>query len=286
MASKTKIIGDIGVAVVTEKFLKHGINVLFPFDDNSPYDLVIYVHNRFYKIQVKTTERILKNGSIMKFDVTKSNPYSKIDPKYIENEVDYFAFYCIENDWCGLLDFKEYKPNLSFRLKEPMSQQIKNIRYAEQYNIENQIINYFDKTNIKNSITHNEEKYQKNKYQPKKKKMCPVCQKNMMYSQSKMCKECYLKTVKSNKEKAVNNKVICPICNKNYKTKRAKMCLECKNKNIPTKKDLENLLYNKTFDEICQIYKKQASTIRKWYQKYNLPYTKIEINNLYNNRAS
>ena len=52
LASYTKIIGDIGVSVVISEFLKHGINVLLPYDDNSPYDIVIYVDDKFYKINV------------------------------------------------------------------------------------------------------------------------------------------------------------------------------------------------------------------------------------------
>lgn len=282
MASRTKVLGDIGVAVVIEKFLKHGINVLIPFDDNSTYDLVIYVNEKFYKIQVKTTEKVLKNESLIKFDVTKSNPYSKIDPKYIKNEVDYFAFYCIENDWCGLLDFDEYKPSLSFRIRNPITNQNRGIRFAQDYVIEDQIKKYFGKENLKSNIVHNEKKITNKKTQ-RKKKICPVCNQNMILMDSQMCRICYLKQIKSNNN---NKKVICPICNKNYKTKRAKMCVECARKNIPTKNDLEKLLYIKTFDEICEIYNKQASTIRKWYQKYDLPYTKAEINNLYNNSAS
>ena len=53
MASYTKVIGDIGTSVVISEFLKHGINVLLPYDDNSTYDIVIYVDEKFYKIQVK-----------------------------------------------------------------------------------------------------------------------------------------------------------------------------------------------------------------------------------------
>lgn len=283
MASYTKIIGDIGESVVISEFLKHGINVLIPYDDNSAYDLVICVDDCFYKIQVKTTEKVKDSGRYMSFEITKSNPYSKIDPKYVKGEVDYFALYCIENEWCGLFAFDEYVPHMTFRLKETKSGQVKNIKFADDYLLHAQIVKFFNKEYIKDKITHEES--EKKSYK-RKKKLCPICNKIEINISSNMCRECYLKSRKNIEENIVSNKVICPICNTNYKTKRAKMCLECKNKNIPTKEELENLLYQKTFDEICQIYKKQASTIRKWYQKYNLPYTKTEINNLYNNRAS
>ena len=47
MSSHTKNIGDIGTSVIISEFLKHNINVLIPYDDNSPYDLVIYVDGIF-----------------------------------------------------------------------------------------------------------------------------------------------------------------------------------------------------------------------------------------------
>ena len=47
MSSYTKTIGDIGTSVVVSEFLKHGISVLLPYDDNSPYDIVINVDNNF-----------------------------------------------------------------------------------------------------------------------------------------------------------------------------------------------------------------------------------------------
>lgn len=285
MASYTKVIGDIGESVIISEFLKHGINVLIPYDDNSTYDLVICVNDCFYKIQVKTTEKVRDSGGYMSFDITKSNPYSKIDPKYVKGEVDYFALYCIENEWCGLFEFDEYTPHMTFRLQKPKSGQVKNIKFAEDYLFHTQVVKFFNKEYIKDKIVHLESEKKTHK-KKRKKKLCPICNKVEINTSNNMCRECYLKSRKNNESNVVNNKVICPVCNKNYKTKQAKMCIECKNRNIPTKEDLERLLYVKTFDEICDIYKKQASTIRKWYQKYNLPYTKTEINNLYNNRVS
>lgn len=194
MSSYTKIIGDIGTSVVISEFLKHGINVLLPYDDNSPYDIVIHIDNKFYKIQVKTTEKVKYNGSEMQFEATKSNPYSKIDPKYTEEEVDYFALYCIENDWCGLIGFDEYTPQLIIRLKPTKNNQKEKIKFANDYLIHDQILKFFNRDYIKNNIVHTEgdSKTYSNK---RKMKKCPVCNENMIRIRSNMCRECYRKSV-------------------------------------------------------------------------------------------
>ena len=64
MSSKNKQIGIIGEQILIAEFIKHGINVLLPVGDNSPYDIVIELNGIFYKVQVKTTEHI-KNGKMI-----------------------------------------------------------------------------------------------------------------------------------------------------------------------------------------------------------------------------
>lgn len=288
MASYTKIIGDIGVSVVVSEFLKHGISVLLPYDDNSPYDIVIYVNNEFYKIQVKTTERVKYNGSQMDFEITKSNPYSKIDPKYVEGEVDYFALYCIENEWCGFFEFDEYKPHLTFRLKEPKNNQVKNIKFAKDYLFHDQIIRFFNKDYIKNNIVHTESDQTKVYKSKRKMKLCPVCEEKEIRINSSMCRECYDKSRKNtfyNSENVIKvkneYKNLCPICETNYKYIRAEMCSECRKKerkkNIPPKEDLEALIYKMKLIEIGRMYNVTDSAVRGWCKKYNLPYRKKDI---------
>ena len=289
MASYTKIIGDIGVSVIISEFLKHGINVLLPYDDNSPYDLVIYVNSKFHKIQVKTTEKVKSNGTQMQFEITKSNPYSKTDPRYLDGEVDYFALYCIENEWCGLFAFNEYKPNLTIRLKDTKNGQTKNIKFAKDYDFHDQVIKFFNKRYIKENITHTEEK-KEIKRRNRKTKLCPVCNINKIAPYNSMCRSCYISTNSKYNNKNIifddknNKKIVCPICNENYMSITSQMCNACRikerAKDIPEEQELKQLLGVYMFDDICKKYDKPPCTIRRWYKKYKLPYTRSEIDKL------
>ena len=55
--------------------------------DNQPFDLIIYCNGIFYKIQVKTTEKII-GGSHMKFGLNRTNPFTKERFLYNKDEVD------------------------------------------------------------------------------------------------------------------------------------------------------------------------------------------------------
>lgn len=151
------MIGDIGESVAISNFLMHELKVLLPFDDNSPYDLVINDNENFFKIQVKTCEKVLF-GEYMKFEIIKTNPFTKINTKYTKSEVDYFVLYCIENNWCGLIDYETHKPCIRFRITDTLNNQSKNVKFAKDFEIHKQIALYFNKEELKKKIVHNEKK--------------------------------------------------------------------------------------------------------------------------------
>ncbi len=80
------------------------------------------------------------------------------------------------------------------------------------------------------------------------------------------------------KHKTLNQgeKKICPICNKNFLSYNAKMCVDCyrnyQSKNVPTKEELEKLIYNMPFVKIGKKYGVSDNAVRKWCKKYGLPY--------------
>ena len=191
MSSYTKTLGDIGVSVVTSELLKHGINVLLPYDDNSSYDIVIYINDSFYKIQVKTTEQIIDGCMI--FSTCKSNPYQKINTLYTENEVDYFALYCLENNWCGWIKNENISRETRLRIEEPKNNQFHNIKFANDYEIHKQIVKYYNQDLLSNKIIHKVKK----KYKRVRKKIpCPICNEKLIETKSNMCRACYLKSRK------------------------------------------------------------------------------------------
>lgn len=81
----------------------------------------------------------------------------------------------------------------------------------------------------------------------------------------------------------------CPICNKLIHSYRNKYCsLECSHKGYsrqqgngkerPDREQLKQLIRNQSFTFIGKIYGVNDNAIRKWCDKYNLPRTKIQIN--------
>ena len=139
MSSKNKQIGIIGEQILIAEFIKHGINVLLPIGDNSPYDIVIELNGIFYKVQVKTTEHI-KNGKMI-FSTNKSNPYTKINKKYTSNEIDLLGFYCIENGYIGLMSvYNCTSKDTILRVDTPKNNQFEKIKMASNYKFDN-IIN-------------------------------------------------------------------------------------------------------------------------------------------------
>lgn len=102
----THMIGDIGEGYALAKFTEHNIKVSIPFSMNLPYDYIIDVDGKLYKIQVKTTEKIIDDKK-MKFHVCRTNPNTKERIGYDNTEIDYFFLYCLENKWCGIIDVNE-----------------------------------------------------------------------------------------------------------------------------------------------------------------------------------
>lgn len=195
MASYTKEIGDIGVSVIISEFLKRGINVLLPYDDNSAYDIVIYINNNFYKIQVKTTEQVIDGCMIYK--TCKTDPYNKKNTLYTKEEVDYFAFYCIETNWIGLMSFENYhSKETKIRVEFPKNNQIDKSNMMYDFDFNNQVIKYFNKELISKNIIHKEKC---KKIRKRKMKLCPVCEIKEIQTKSNMCRECYLKEFRKDK---------------------------------------------------------------------------------------
>lgn len=86
MHKKTK--GAIAEMAVAAKLLKEGWNVLFPFGENSRYDLVGEKNGKFVKVQVKYVSP--SNGAL-KVNCKSSNNWS-VD-KYTSKEIDFIAAY-------------------------------------------------------------------------------------------------------------------------------------------------------------------------------------------------
>lgn len=178
--------------MIISEFIKRGVPVLTPVGDNQPYDLVICYENTFYKIQVKTTEKIV-DENYMQFELNKTNPYKKTTCLYSKDEVDYFALYCVENDWCGLIPYNEHSRSLKVRINIPKNNQIKNVIFARDLEFDKQLKKIWGINKISENIVHKEKSPKKRN---RKTKICPTCNINYIKPENKQCRSCYLNSIR------------------------------------------------------------------------------------------
>lgn len=212
-----------------------------PYDDNSGYDLLAYMNDKFYKVQIKTTEKVI-NNICMRFSLSRTNPYKKTSEKYDKNEVDLFALYCVENDWCGIIDYNEHSKEISFWLEKSSNC----IHMAEDYEFHKQIYSISNIDTIQNTIDHSKD--HKRRESESKKDICPICNKNMERDRAKMCIECYRKSIHKN----------------TYQ-------------DDVDKDELLQLILTTPFTQIGKKYGVSDNAIRKWCKKLDLPYNKEQI---------
>lgn len=245
MSSVTKRIGSIGEMAIKAEFMKYGVEILDVIGDNASYDFVICVNDRFYKIQVKTTE--FDNDGEMCFYIDRSNKWTKLPRAYEKGELDYFALYCVETGWCGLIAFNEMDARYSLIINShQLNNQIVGTHQPSDYEFEYMMNKYF---NLSKLVLIN--KKVKIRTKEDGNIICPICNKNKMAKRSKMCIEC-----------SRNNRSI-------YKKTHGK--------DIPSKEELEKLINTMPFTKIGKMYDVTDNAIRKWCKKYDLPYKKKDI---------
>jgi Holliday junction resolvase len=87
-------IGDISVCKSITYLLEHGYNVLRPFGDGLPYDLVTERENNFVRIQCKTAH--LSSLNVIRFHSTSSGAAGKFNERLRKSYVglaDIFSVY-------------------------------------------------------------------------------------------------------------------------------------------------------------------------------------------------
>lgn len=129
----TSSIGNIGQAKVLTKFSELGVPVFLPFGEGYTVDLVAEFNGKLNKIQIKTTQS-LHDNSYMKFRITKQDGYHGQQKDYEDNEVDYFAFYCVETDMVLLVPKQDTKSEeFRIRLDDYEGKRTSTMHFAKDY---------------------------------------------------------------------------------------------------------------------------------------------------------
>lgn len=135
-------LGNIGEARVLSEFLKLGIPCYIPYGDGNTADLIAQFNNKLNRIQVKTTKSLNDSGA-MEWKVTRQEGFHGNRVQYNVEDIDYFAFYCLETDMVCLVPFDEDFPKstLSIRLDTYEGNRLSTMRFAKDYQISNFISN-------------------------------------------------------------------------------------------------------------------------------------------------
>lgn len=133
--STTKRTGNASEARVLSVFVLLGWEVLLPFGDCEPYDMVINRGNGFERIQVKTG--CVRDGRVdfqTSGVVYKNNTMERFGKRNYRGKADLFAVYCEELDNVYLVSVDEVGVSgCSLRLDPTKNGQVKNVRMANDY---------------------------------------------------------------------------------------------------------------------------------------------------------
>lgn len=122
--------GELSEAKVLSRLLELGYEVLLPWGDSAPYDLVYVKESSFIRAQVKTG--ILKNNAV-RFKTHIWNPFKKEKSTYI-GKVDEFLVYCPDTNLVYRVPIDECGTNHGFlRLTESRNNQKMKVKMSRDY---------------------------------------------------------------------------------------------------------------------------------------------------------
>ena len=112
----TSQIGNVGESRVLFEFTRLGIPCYLPYGDGNACDLIADFNGKLNRIQIKTTQNVQSDGSMI-WKTTRQEGYHGNRATYDLNSLDYFAFYCVENDVVCLVPFDSSTPNTSIKIR-------------------------------------------------------------------------------------------------------------------------------------------------------------------------
>ena len=138
----TSQLGNIGESRVLSEFIKLGVPCFLPYGDGNTIDLIAQFNNKLNRIQIKSCTNLNAAGA-MEWRVTRQEGYHGTRTQYNIDDIDYFAFYCLETDIVCLVPFDENFPTstISIRLDDYSGKRLNTMRFAKDFQISNFINN-------------------------------------------------------------------------------------------------------------------------------------------------
>jgi hypothetical protein len=133
-----KKIGDIGENYFKYECAKFDILNAQVLGDNSPYEFIIELNKKLYRVQVKTST--VDTGSTIIFSTSQSQLVNGVyrSGKYEKGSFEFYYLFSTTREEGYLVPFSEAGvSSTSIRYKESYNNQSKNIKMAEDYLFEN-----------------------------------------------------------------------------------------------------------------------------------------------------
>jgi hypothetical protein len=119
-------------AAVLEALVKRGLQVLMPFGDGHPFDLVVVVRgSRFLRVQCKTAWR---SGGCLIFNAY-STDHGRGQQSYV-GRADVFGVYSPADDSAYLVPIGDVKSDGRLRIEPTRNNQKRRVRFAADYAID------------------------------------------------------------------------------------------------------------------------------------------------------
>jgi hypothetical protein len=121
-------VGTVTEARILAALVSRGLNVLVPFGQGLPYDLVVEKDGKFQRVQCKTGA--LRSG-VVQFNTSSD------DHDNYEGLVDVFAVFCPQNEkvyWVPI-GAAGKQTGMYLRIDPPKNGQTRNIRYAKEFEL-------------------------------------------------------------------------------------------------------------------------------------------------------
>jgi hypothetical protein len=111
----TKDKGDVAVAKVQADLVERGAMVLQPFTEHAPFDLVAYINETFYRVQVKF--RTAQRGCVeVRFRSTWADRHGVHSRPMAVNEIDVIAIYCPDTCKAYYLNPRDFALSATVRI--------------------------------------------------------------------------------------------------------------------------------------------------------------------------
>ena len=238
-----KSIGTIGEQAVILEFTRIGVQVYTPIGDNCPVDLIADFNRKLNKIQVKTSINSDKKSYVCRLTKNFCHVNNSGRKQYTSDEVDYFAIYNLERKIPVLIPFSELQ-----------NQKSVTIRFEEKMGRNDSQI-FEEKNYLFEKIANSHFSYVLPTQKGTSLNFCVDCNTPINLG-SLRCVDCELKHKKENFEKKLKQTI--------------------------SKEELKNKIRLQSFEAIGREFNVSGNTVKKWCQKYNLPFRKEDINSFSN----